>query len=125
MAHRSRNLLGSGFGLAIYLVCTALVFSFIVFEVLDVDGSDFPGRHATAATTATLSEAAHDIRRAFLKGPAPVWMDAWAPFAGRSAARVRLPHAPAAQSSPPAIPHAHCPRVTLPRACLVDAPPSA
>ena len=29
--------------LAIYVACLALVVSFILFEVLDIDGSDFPG----------------------------------------------------------------------------------
>jgi len=125
MAHRSRNLLGSGFGLAIYVVCTALVFSFIVFEVLDVDGSDFPAKPSTAATPANLAEPRHDIRRAFLKGPALAWGDAWALAASRWVESVRLQRTAAVRPSPAGTPRAHRARATLPRSSLVDPPPSA
>ena len=125
MARRSRNLLGSGFGLAIYVVCMALVFSFIVFEVLDVDGSDFPAKPSTAATPANLAEPRHDIRRAFLKGPALAWMDAWALCASRSGDPVRLQRTAAAKPSPVVSPRAHRTRVTLPRSSLAGSPPSA
>ena len=125
MARRSRSFLGSGFGLAIYVVCTALVFSFIVFEVLDVDGSDFPAKPSTAATPANLAEPRHDIRRAFLKGPAPAWMDAWALVAGRSGESVRLQQTAAVRPSPAVTPRAHRARATLPRSSLAGSPPSA
>ncbi len=125
MSRRARNLLGSGFGLAIYVVCTALVFSFIVFEVLDVDGSDFPTKPSTAATPANLSEPCHDIRRAFLKGPALAWVDAWALAASRWGESVRLQRTAATSPSPAVTPHAHRARATLPRSSLADPPPSA
>jgi hypothetical protein len=39
----ARTLLGrSALGLGIYSLCVVFVFSFLLFEVLDVDGSDFP-----------------------------------------------------------------------------------
>ncbi len=125
MVARLRALLRSGFGLAIYFLCTAVVCSFILFEVLDVDGSDFPGRHATAATSAMLSEAAHDIRRTLLSGPVPGGVGVPLPsvdwFAGVSG-----PPRPAASTAPPAVlPHAHRTRLTLPRATLDGPSPSA
>ena len=126
MERHSRHILGSGLALAIYVVCTVVVLSFIVFEVLDVDGSDFPGRHTMAATPATLSEAAHDVRRAFLKGPASVRIiDVAVLFAGRSAEPLRTQPRAACQVSLPVPSHAHGTRVTLPRASLPAAPPSA
>ena len=62
----STRQLRSGLPLAVSVFCTALVFWFILFEVLAIDGSDFPGRPATAAAPAALSEASHDIRRVLL-----------------------------------------------------------
>ena len=47
--------------------------SFILFEVLDVDGSDFPTPPATT-TPIKLAEPAHEIKRALLSGPAQLWM---------------------------------------------------
>jgi hypothetical protein len=53
--------------LAIYLACVALVCSFILFEVLDVDGSDF---QPPARATGFLQQADHtnDLRRACWQG---------------------------------------------------------
>ena len=57
----ARTLLGrSALGLGIYSLCVVFVFSFLLFEVLDVDGSDFP----VTATQAVAAEAPHtDVRR--------------------------------------------------------------
>ena len=56
-----RTLLGrSALGLGVYSLCVVFVFSFLLFEVLDVDGSDFP----VSATQAVAAEAPHtDVRR--------------------------------------------------------------
>ncbi|HKC84168.1 MAG TPA: hypothetical protein VKD46_09230 [bacterium] len=54
--------------LALYAVCLVIVLSFILFEVLDVDGSDFQiptGRSATVRATIT-EEHADTLRRAAL-----------------------------------------------------------
>ena len=60
----ARTLLGrSALGLGIYSLCVVFVFSFLLFEVLDVDGSDFP----VTATQAIAAEASHtDVRRLHL-----------------------------------------------------------
>jgi hypothetical protein len=52
--------------LGLYAVCLVIVLSFILFEVLDVDGSDFQvptGRNATLRATTT-EEHANALRRA-------------------------------------------------------------
>src|SRR2546426_11731816 len=52
--------------LGLYVVCLIIVLSFILFEVLDVDGSDFQvpsGRSATVRATTT-EEHADALRRA-------------------------------------------------------------
>src|SRR5204863_8006552 len=63
----ARSVLGrSALWLAIYSLCLVFVCSFILFEVLDVDGSDFP----SSATQAVAAEAPHaDIRRLHLEHP--------------------------------------------------------
>ncbi|HET7343154.1 MAG TPA: hypothetical protein VFL90_16935, partial [Methylomirabilota bacterium] len=60
----------SALGLAIYSLCVVFVFSFILFEVLDIDGSDFP----SSATQAIAAEAPHaDVRRTpFDAAPDPI-----------------------------------------------------
>ncbi len=111
--------------LTIYIASTALVFSFILFEVLDIDGSDFPARPTTAATPATLSEPEHDIRRALVHGPSKLWIDAVVLFAEESWHSVRS-HDPAARRpSPVASPRTHGYRIVLARSSLLDVPPSA
>lgn len=60
--------------LGLYVVCMLLVFSFIFFEVLDVDGSDFP-HPATCSVRLTTPEAQpHDIRRALSQFYGPLDM---------------------------------------------------
>src|SRR5207244_5294268 len=59
--------------LATYVVCIGLVCSFILFEVLDIDGSDFP-TPPTTTTPIKLAEPAHEIKRALVSGPAQLWM---------------------------------------------------
>ena len=56
----------SAFWMAAYLACVLLVASFILFEVLEVDGSDFrvPLHHEL---TIKLAEPLHDLRRPYLQ----------------------------------------------------------
>jgi len=59
MTARTR-LARSALGLSVYSLCIVLVFSFLLFEVMDVDGSDFPSE----VTQAIAAEAPHaDARR--------------------------------------------------------------
>ena len=123
MSLRSRHILSSGFALAIYLVCTALVCSFIVFEVLDVDGSDLPSR-PTQAMTVPVPEALHDLKRASLKGAAPLWADPAAMDASGSRELAGPPHPVVPYRVPPAFPQARRVRTTPPRASPLDPAPS-
>ena len=60
--------------LATYVVCVGLVCSFILFEVLDIDGSDFPAPPpSTVATPIKLAEPAHEIKRVLLSGVPHLW----------------------------------------------------
>ncbi len=125
MIGRTRRLLHSRLGLAIYLAGTALVFSFICFEVLDLDGSDFPAKPSAAATPANLAEASHDLRRAFLKAMAPSWRDVPLLPSDWSGETARLQRSGPLELSLVVFPRAHGTRMTLPRASLADSPPSA
>ena len=115
----SRLVLASGAWLTLYVFCMLMVASFIFFEVLDVDGSDFP-THATQMA-ARLPEAHHDdLKRLWLQQPVKIWT-------GDAILEMERPerfdrHVPAmAWPRPPIRQH----RAALPRAALVDVPPSA
>ena len=115
----SRLLLASGAWLTLYVFCVLMVASFIFFEVLDVDGSDFP-THPTQMA-ARPAEAHHDdIKRLWLQQPLKLWTDAGRLEPERPERSER--DVPAAASPRQPI-HQH--RAALPRASLVDVPPSA
>lgn len=61
--------------LAFYVACVALVCSFIFFEVLDIDGSDFPAAPVRAVTPPHPAEASHDIKRTHPGAAGPLWAD--------------------------------------------------
>jgi hypothetical protein len=114
----SRLLLASSAWLTIYVACVLIVASFIFFEVLDVDGSDFPHPAKMAARPA---EAQHDdLKRPWLQQPVKIWTDA-------AALEIRLPDRHERDVRVPASPQQpirkH--RAALPRAVLADAAPSA
>ncbi len=113
-----------GLPLAVYVVCTALVLSFILFEVFDTDGSDLPRRPATAAAPAALSEASHDVRRVLLQGPANTSLDARIPRADGAWHPAQHHHLVFARSSAPGPSRPHAPRAALPRFAPPD-PPAA
>ena len=115
----SRLLLASGAWLTIYVFCMLMVASFIFFEVLDVDGSDFP-THPTQMA-ARLTEAHHDdIKRLWLQQPVKIWPDAATLEMERPESSDREAPAPASPREPI---RQH--RAALPRAALSDVPPSA
>ena len=57
--------------LAIYAVSVVFVCSFILFEVLDVDGSDFPPP-TRALRLVTPVETPHDLKRGVVQGLMPL-----------------------------------------------------
>jgi hypothetical protein len=60
---------------AIYVVCTLLVFSYILFEVLDLDGSSFPLEQYPLDRTAIVAEVAKDTARAYSVERTERWLD--------------------------------------------------
>ena len=104
----------------LYAVGLLCVLSFVLFEVLDVDGSEF--RQATSRLSIKLGEAEHDdVKRISLRGaglgPTPVVIVAVV-TPPRASTR---PLTPARPGSPPL---ARIARAALARALLPDAPPS-
>jgi hypothetical protein len=107
--------------MATYGVCLVLVLSFIFFEVLDVDGSDFaPVR---AATTLKVAEPPQDIRRVPMQSAAPIDVIALDPHAERLQIQLRTEDARADTPSHTALRRA-C-RSMLARALLADPAPVA
>ena len=112
-------MLASSAWLTIYVVCMVVVAAFIFFEVLDVDGSDFPTHPSQMA--ARLAESHHDdLKRLWLQQPVKIWTDA-------AALEIRRPER--SDADVPMRPSPQQPirehRVALPRAALTDVPPSA
>ena len=110
--------------LAIYVICIGLVCSFILFEVLDIDGSDFPAP-PTAATPIKLAESAHEIKRTLLSGPAQFWVLLPVVIVLLESARFSRVGTPVRTPSQPGPRGRRGLRIALPRASLADAAPPA
>ena len=105
--------------LAIYLACLGLVCSFILFEVLDIDGSDFLPLTATEAVRPV--ESHHDDLKRVALAALAVSLLLRAAFAARAlagAARVERAAVPRVCRFAPT----PATRMLLPRATLADAP---
>ncbi len=110
----------SQFAWALYLVCFAFVLSFILFEVLDIDGSDFAPRPNTTATPAGLSEASHDIRRAFLTEHVRLRVELPPNFTNAPSEVLRRLRPALQQSRPYGFSRQRAYSIILPRASLPD-----
>jgi len=106
--------------LAIYLACLGLVCSFILFEVLDVDGSDFMPITTSVDVKPTESHHEDDLKRVVLAAlavsltlGAALAAEAWA-----RSARVERAAAPRVRRFAPT----PATRMLLARATLADAP---
>ena len=60
---------------ATYVICTLLVFSYILFEVLDLDGSNFPLNQYPIDRTAIVAEVAKDTVRVYSAERPELWLD--------------------------------------------------
>lgn len=123
MARYFRRIPYSTLALAVYVVCLLLVVSFILFEVLDVDGSDFP-TPTHQATTIRLVDPPHDVKRAHLQAVADGWMDCCRLFAPARDQCVGLSVTMLAPGPPSPTP-AHRFRPALARSALGEALPAA
>jgi hypothetical protein len=115
----SRLVLASGVWLTIYVFCVLMVGSFIFFEVLDVDGSDFP-THPTQMAARPAESHHDDLKRLWLQQPLKLRTDA-AVLELAPPERVEGLVPPTVSRRPPVRQH----RAALPRGALVDVPPSA
>jgi len=111
--------------LATYVVCIGLVCSFILFEVLDIDGSDFPAPPSNVATPIKLAEPPHEIKRALLGAPPQFWALLPVVILLVESAGLRRLGTPARVPSQPGPRGRRGLRIALPRASLADAAPSA
>ncbi len=104
-----------------YVLSVALVLSFVLFEVLDIDGSDMPAPPTRDVMRVEPAEASHDIRRASLQGAPSSWFDWFALVADGSLERsAPVQQTLALRSFPPRSPDAQRERSILPRASLED-----
>lgn len=113
-------LLASGVWLTLYVSCVIFVGSFIFFEVLDVDGSDFP-THPTQMAARLAGPEHDDIKRLWLQQPVKIWMGATALLEIRQPERPERNARVQSSTAEPVREH----RAALPRAALADVPPSA
>ena len=125
MLQRSRLARCSTLMLAVHLVCIAFVFSFILFEVLDIDGSDFPVAPAPAAAALHAVEPSHDIKRTHLMAVGLLAVDLCPPTDSRIDGSIRGQGTPLSAPPVPGSPVVLGYRVTLARSSLLDSPPSA
>ncbi|HUK42450.1 MAG TPA: hypothetical protein VLX11_15460 [Candidatus Acidoferrales bacterium] len=59
---------------AIYIVCAVFVLSYILFDVLDLDGSDFPRPRAPVERNVVVAEVPKDIELAHCLERAQFWL---------------------------------------------------
>jgi hypothetical protein len=110
--------------LVTYVICLGLVCSFILFEVLDVDGSDFPSPPATA-TPIKLAEPPHEIKRSLVTAVPHYWSLLPLLIVLLESAALRRVGTPRHGSSQPGPRGRRGLRIALPRASLADAARSA
>src|SRR3989442_15554575 len=101
MLARSRLARCSPLMLAVSLVCMAFVFSFILFEVLDIDGSAFPVAPSRTMQPINAVEPSHDIKRTHLMALVLLAVDLYPSTAGGIDCSVGAPSKP---PPPPSVP---------------------
>src|SRR3989442_2608448 len=125
MLARSRFAGCSTLMLAVYLVCMAFVSSFILFEVLDIDGSDFPVAPSRTMQPINAVEPSHDIKRTHLMALVLLAVDLYPSTRGGIDCSVGAPSTPPAAPSVPGSAGVLRYRGTLARPSLPHSPPSA
>ena len=110
----------STFWRAIYIVCMFVVFSYILFDVLDLDGSDFPRPRAPVERNVVVAEVPKDIKLVCCLDRTDLWVEQslLAPAISGEAVSVRLTRLLA--FLPLDSPRAHRYRVALPRSSPSD-----
>lgn len=109
---------------AIFIVCSLLVISYILFDVLDLDGSDFPSPLPPVKRSTVVAEVPKNMEHSYLPGPARFCGDASILIATGSGESGALQRANMFRSSPLDSARARGYRVALPRASIADCFPS-
>ena len=110
----------STFWRAIYVVCTVLVFSYIFFDVLDLDGSDFPRPRAPVERNVVVAELPKDIKHAYLPDRTELWVDHSVLVPAMSGESVHVPLTGALTFSPLDSARTRGYRIALPRSSPSD-----
>src|SRR5262249_10209842 len=80
----------SRFWRAIYTTCMLLVFSYILFDVLDLDGSDFPRPRAPVERNVVVAEVPKEIKQVYLSERTELWVDHSVPVLAMSGESVHV-----------------------------------
>jgi len=107
--------------LATYLACFMLVLSFILFEVLDIDGSDFPVTASSAEAT-PVHAGEHDIKRTHLVAICQQVLDLPPPSVDAVGVAVRVRRATWLVAKASGASATFASRLALARASLSDGP---
>ncbi len=120
MKEQARGKKVRGSQAVIYALSALLVFSFILFEVLDIDGSNISTGHQGPIGWAEPSEGGNDIRQSLSDGTSPLQFyippPATTSYDESGRPRLRLP----STSHFFGVPHKHTFLHVLPRATLSD-----
>jgi hypothetical protein len=104
----------------IYVVCIAFVFSYIFFDVLDLDGSDFPQPRAPVERNVVVAEVSKEIKQAYFPDKTELWVDRLALVPSISSESVDLRLTRALTFSPLDSARTHGYRIALPRSSPPD-----
>ena len=104
----------------IYVVCIAFVFSYIFFDVLDLDGSDFPRPRAPVEMNVVVAEVSKEIKQAYFPDKTELWVDRLALVPSISSESVDLRLTRALTFSPLDSARTHGYRIALPRSSPPD-----
>jgi hypothetical protein len=110
---------------AVYIVSAVFVFSYILFNVLDLDLSDLPLRPAPIERTAAVIQVPKATEHAFLPYRTDFWVDVSLLVPDISKESLRLQRKGIQRSLNFHSPHTRVYRMALPRSSTEDAFPSA
>jgi hypothetical protein len=108
---------------ATHIVCVLLVFSYILFDVLDLDGSNFPKLLIRVERAVVVAVVPSSTQLNYSSDESELCGDMSLLFADRSAVYSRPPGAEALSSSPLGTARSHRYRVGLARNALPDSSP--
>jgi hypothetical protein len=113
----------STLGRVVYVICTAFIVFYILFDVLDLDGSDFPTMRAPVNRTVVMVEAPKIDQNVYLQKTTDLWVNVTL----QSSESGYVIHLAALDAPIPLLPdaaRAHGYRVALPRSSIPDRPSS-